>query len=88
MSRPEASERPGGSPVILAAAVINYNGAPDLVGYLDAVRLPPRALRERRGIRAGVRVPRQEIRHWDRQHSYRRQLVARARRLFRAPDGA
>jgi hypothetical protein len=29
MSRPEASERPGGSPVILAAAVINYNSAPD-----------------------------------------------------------
>jgi GT2 family glycosyltransferase len=59
-----------------------------LVGYLDAVRLAPRALRQRRRIRAGVRVPRQEIRHWLRQHSYRRQLVARARRLFRASDGA
>lgn len=52
-----------------------------LVGYLDAVRLLPAVLRQRRLIRAQVRVPRHQIRNWMRSDPPRREMRERARLL-------
>jgi len=50
-----------------------------LAGYVDAARLVPWALRERREIRRRVRVAPDEIRRWLRRYPYRREMMERVR---------
>lgn len=54
-----------------------------LPGYLDTLRLFPRALRHRRAIRSRVRVSSEEIRRWLRPYPYRARIRERAVSLLR-----
>ena len=57
-----------------------------LLGYVDAARLVPWALRQRREIRRRVRVAPDEIRHWLRRYPYRQEIMERVR-LYLAAVG-
>jgi GT2 family glycosyltransferase len=57
-----------------------------LAGYVDALRLAPWALHERRAIRRGVRVPPVEIRRWFRRYPYRREMLERLRLFLHSAE--